>query len=106
MVDRLVQIGRQCGIEVNLKKNRSNENWQIKLLKYLSRTNCKTPAVDIQKGIFRLVERLPKRKIIRLYKGLNISLAAIYQIIKDCEEVIPCVSLSKSEKVRTVTSSD
>lgn len=56
--------------------------------------------LDIRKSIYRLVGRAPKRDIVRLYRGPDISVATIYRTIKDCQEGIPCVNLPKSGRPR------
>lgn len=59
--------------------------------------------LDIRKSVCRLVGQLPKKEIVRLFQGENISKATIYRTIRECEEGIPCVNLPKSGRPRKLS---
>lgn len=59
--------------------------------------------LDIRKGIYQLVGRVPKRDIVRIYRDQNISVSTIYQTIKECQEGIPCINLPKSGRPKVLS---
>lgn len=59
--------------------------------------------LDIRKGIYNLVGRIPKRDIIAIYREQNVSKSTIYNTIRDCEEGIPCINLPKTGRPRILS---
>lgn len=52
--------------------------------------------LELRKGVYHLVGRVPTRDIVNIYENENISRATIYRAIKDCTEGRPCQNLPKS----------
>ncbi|CAH1110287.1 unnamed protein product [Psylliodes chrysocephalus] len=59
--------------------------------------------LDIRKGIYSLVGRIPKHDIVAIYQEQNISKSTIYNTIRNCEEGIPCINLPKTGRPRILS---
>jgi transposase len=59
--------------------------------------------LEIRKSIYKLVGRIPKAEICRIFQNENISRRTIYRTIAECEQGIPCLNLPKSGRPRAFT---
>lgn len=58
--------------------------------------------LEIRKSIYKLVGRVPKPEILRIFLNENISKTTIYRTIAECEQGIPCLNLPKSGRPRVL----